>query len=252
MRIRLFLIASLNIGAASVAIAGTLPSRLELEYSLLRGSMEIGEVSRQLERRPDGSYVHSMWTRSTGLARILTKTEWREEGEFIVRGSEVLPRRFSETRSGDKRAYEHRVTFDQAKSQLAFDKNPPQPLPRDLQDQSSIIYALMLHPLLQPGERLLPQTDGKEIEIYRFSYQGMEPLPTPFGMRETIVIRRVSQKRLEREQQCRIQNLKEPDCTQPDDFTFWLLPEKRYVPVKLERRRKDETTTMILREVRGL
>lgn len=253
MRIRLFfLIASLSIGAASVAIADTLPGHLELEYSLSRGNMEIGEVSRRLERHPDGSYLHSMWTRSTGFARLLTKTEWHEEGEFIVRGTEVLPQRFSETRSGDKRAYEHRVMFNQTKSQLVFDKNPPQPLPRGLQDQGSVIYALMLNPLRQPGERLLPQTDGKEIETYRFSYQGKESLSTPFGMRETIVIRRVSQKRLERERQCRTQSLKEPDCTQPDDFTLWLLPEKRYVPIKLERRRKDETTTMILREARGL
>lgn len=237
---------------APIAQGGSLPERLELEYDLQRNGTSIGEVSRRLERRPDGSYVHSMWTRSTGFARLLTKTEWREEGEFTVRGAEVLPRHFSETRSGDKRAYEHRVTFDQAKSQLAFGKGQPQSSPRGIQDQGSVIYALMLDPLLQPGERLLPQTDGKEIETYRFSYQGKESLSTPFGMRETIVIRRVSQKRLERERQCRTQSLKEPDCTQPDDFTFWLLPEKRYIPVKLERRRKGETTTMVLREARGL
>lgn len=233
-------------------MADVLPNRLELEYSLSRGNMEIGEVSRRLERRPDGSYAHSMWTRSSGFARLLTKTEWREEGEFTVQGAEVLPQRFSETRSGDKRAYEHRATFDRTKSQLAFDKNPPQPLPHGLQDQGSAVYALMLNPLLQPGDRVLPQTDGKEIETYRFSYQGKVSLSTPFGNRETIVIRRVSQKRFEREQQCRAQNLKEPDCAEPDDFTLWLLPEKRYIPVKLERRRKDETTTMILREARGL
>lgn len=252
MRFRILLVASLSIGAASVAIADVLPNHLELEYSLSRGSLEVGEVSRRLERRPDGSYVHSMWTRSTGFARLLTKTEWREEGEFVVRGSEVLPRRFSETRSGDKRAYEHRVTLDQTKSRLVFDNGPQQPLPRGLQDQGSAIYALMLNPLLQPGDRILPQTDGKEIETYRFSYQGKESLLTPFGNRETIVIRRVSQKRIEREQQCHAQNLKETDCTEPDDFTFWLLPEKHNIPVKLERRRKDETTTMTLREARGL
>lgn len=252
MRLRLFPFVSLGLGVVSIATADILPDRLELEYILSRGNMEIGEVSRRLEHRPDGRYMHSMWTRSTGFARLLTKTEWREEGEFIVRGAEVLPQRFSETRSGDKRAYEHRVTFDQARSQLAFDKNPSQPLPHGLQDQGSAVYALMLDPLTPSGERSLPQTDGKEIETYRFSYQGKESLTTPYGRRETIVIRRVSQKRLEREQECRAQSLKEPDCTQPDDFTFWLLPEKRYVPVKLERRRKDETTTMILREARGL
>jgi len=72
---------------------------------------------------------------------------------------------------------------------------------------------------------------------------------TPFGTRETIVIRRVSLKRSEHEQRCRTQSMPDPDCEQPDDFIYWLLPEKNYVPVKLERRRKDETTTMVLRKL---
>ena len=91
------------------------PPHLELEYDLVRNGIGIGEVNRTLQRRADSSYVHTMWTRPTGLARLLTQIEWREEGEIIVQGTDVLPQRFSETRAGDKRAYEHRVTFDRAK-----------------------------------------------------------------------------------------------------------------------------------------
>ncbi|MEK7696685.1 MAG: DUF3108 domain-containing protein, partial [Pseudomonadota bacterium] len=185
----------------------------------------------------------------TGLARLLTQIEWREEGEFIVQGTDVLPQRFSETRAGDKRAYEHRVTFDRAKSLLLFGNAPSQPLPRDTQDQSSAIYALMLNPLTQVGERILPLTDGKDVEMYYFIYQGKESLSTPFGTHATVVIRRVSQKQFEREQRCRTQTKPDADCKEPDDFTLWLAPAKGYVPVKLERRRKDETTTMMLRKL---
>ncbi len=235
-----------------VALADVLPEKLELEYSLTRSGIGVGEVSRTLQRRADGSHVHTMWTRPTGLARLLAQTEWREEGEFTVQGTDVLPRRFSETRTGDKRAYERRVTFDRTKSLLLFGNAPSQPLPRDIQDQGSVIYALMLNPLVQAGERILPTTDGKDVEMYHFIYQGKESLPTLFGAREVVVVRRISQKQFEREQRCRAQTKPDADCKEPDDFTLWLLPEKCHVPVKLERRRKDETTTMTLREARGL
>lgn len=235
-----------------VALADVLPEKLELEYSLTRSGIGVGEVSRTLQRRADGSYVHTMWTRPTGLARLLTQTEWREESEFTVQGADVLPRRFSETRTGDKRAYEHRVTFDRTKSLLLFNNAPSQPLPRDIQDQGSVIYALMLNPLVHTGDRSLPTTDGKDVEMYHFIYQGKESLPTLFGTQETVIIRRVSQKQFEREHRCRAQTKPDADCKEPDDFTLWLLPEKCYVPVKIERRRKDETTTMTLREAHGL
>src|SRR3989344_3334960 len=155
--------------AAATASDNALPPRLELEYDLVRNGIGIGNVSRTLQRRADGSYLHTMWTRPTGFARLLTQTEWREEGEFIVQGPDVSPRHFSETRTGDKRAYEHRVAFNREKSMLLFGTAASQPLPRDIQDQSSAIYALMLNPIAQAGERILPLTDGKNIETDRRS-----------------------------------------------------------------------------------
>ena len=242
-------LALLLVGSVPPVAAATLPEKLELEYDLVRNGIGIGEVSRTLQHRADGSYLHTMWTRPTGFARLLTQTEWREEGGFIVQGTDVLPQRFSEIRTGDKRTYEHRVTFDRVKSLLLFGNAASQPLPRDVQDQGSAIYALMLNPLTQAGERILPLTDGKDIETYRFIYQGKESLPTPFGAQEAVVIRRVSQKQFEHEQRCRTQTKPDADCKAPDDFTLWLAPAKGYVPVKLERRRKDETTTMMLRKL---
>src|SRR3989344_3469151 len=187
-----------------------------------------------------------MWTRPTGLARLLTQAEWREEGEFIVQGTDVLPQRFSETRAGDKRAYEHRLLFDLEKSRLVFGNAPSQPLPRDAQDQGSAIYALMLNPLTQAGERILPLTDGKDIETYRFIYQGKESLPTPFGTHEAVVIRRVCQKQFEHEQRCRTQTKPDADCKAPDDFTLWLAPAKGLGCVVRLQGGPGEATTNIL------
>ena len=85
------------------------------------------------------------------------------------------------------------------------------------------------------GERILPLTDGKDVEMYYFIYQGKGSLSTPFGTHATVVIRRVSQKQFEHEQRCRTQTKPDADCKEPDDFTLWLASAKGYVPVKLER-----------------
>lgn len=231
--------------------ASTLPERLVLEYTLTHGRMDVGEVTRKLYRQGSGNYVHTMWTRSTGFAKLLTSSEWHEEGEFAVQGQEVRPLRFSEKRSGDKRAYDHSVVFNWQKSKLTFNSRDPHPLPKSLQDQSSVLYALMLNPMNRPSERVIPITNGKDIDAYKFIYVGRETLQAPFGKSETIVIRRVAPGQLEEEQRCRTQS-KKPDECYPDDFTYWLAPEKSFVAVKMQKRRKDEVSTMVLRAIRGL
>lgn len=237
-------------GTATFA-ANTLPERLLLEYTLSHGRMEVGEVTRKLYRQGSGHYVHTMWTRATGFAKLLTSAEWNEEGEFSVQGKDVRPLRFSEKRSGDKRPHDHRVTFNWQKSQLVFNSREPHSLLKNIQDQSSVLYALMLNPMNHPGERLIPVTNGKDVDTYKFIYAGREALQTPFGKSETIIIRRVAPKQLEEEQQCRAQGKKPTECP-PDDFTYWLAPEKGFIAVKMQKRRKDETSTMVLRAVKGL
>lgn len=231
--------------------AGPLPTRLTLEYSLSRNDHEIGAVTRTLERNTDGRYAHTLWMRATGLTGLVYRTEWREDGEFVVKDRDVLPQRFTETRTGDKRAYEHGVTFDRARMLLVFGKQQQKPLPAGAQDQGSLIYALMLKPLTAPGERTVTVTDGKDIDTYMLVYRGRESVSTPLGQFETIVIRRITPKQLEQDARCLREKLPDEAC-RPDDLTFWLAPAKNHAPVKLERRRKDETTTMVLREARGL
>ncbi len=231
--------------------ADPFPARLTLDYSLSRNGHEIGVVTRTLERNTDGRYAHTLWMRATGLTALVYRTEWREHGVFVVKDGDVLPQRFTETRTGDKRAYEHGVTFDRTRMLLVFGQQQQKSLSPGVQDQGSLIYALMLKPLTAPGERMIAVTDGKDVDTYALVYRGRESVSTPLGVFETIVIRRITPKQLEQETRCQREKLPDEAC-RPDDLTFWLAPARNHAPVKLERRRKDETTTMILREARGL
>lgn len=242
------LLCSLGSFAASAA---ELPARLNLEYSFSYEGIELGRASKQLRREADGRYRHSVWVRPTGMARALTSVSWHEEGEFEVRGKEVRPLRFKETRKGDKRAYEHEVVFDYGKGKLKFLGGETVPLVPGTQDQGTIVYEMMLDPLTQPGRRDVTVTNGHEVEPYQLVYVGTETLRTPVGRIDTILIKRLSANQIERERECRAKQRTEDDCPL-DDFLVWIAPSKQYVAVKLQKRKKQQTMTLVLRAIEGL
>lgn len=242
---------SLATCAAEVAGAAELPAQLNLEYSFSYEGIELGRASKQLRREADGRYRHSVWVRPTGMARALTSVSWHEDGEFEVRGKDLRPLRFKETRKGDKRAYEHEAVFDYDKKKLKFLNGDSVPLVPGTQDQGSIVYSMMLDPLTQPGRRNVMVTDGHEVEPYQLVYVGTETLRTPVGRIDTIVIKRLSARQIERERECRTKQRAEEDCP-IDDFLVWIAPSKQYVAVKLQKRKKQHTMTLVLRAIEGL
>ena len=224
-----------------------LPDSLTLEYLLYYEDIEIGLVSKTLKKTDNGLYRHTMWTRPTGLARTLFKVQWREDGEFLLRGTEVQPQWFREIRSGDKRAYERRVDFDWSKNLLAFSDGRREPLPAGAQDQSSILYSLMASPVTPGQDRTVFVTNAKDIKPYKFIVVGRETLGTRLGSIETVVLKRLSTKQMVREELCK----KEPDhdeCT-TDDFMVWLAPSRNNVPVKLRQRKGRQVMSAVLKHI---
>ena len=247
----LFVLLALYTSAGSGTDTPALPAPIELEYSFSYEGIEVGRASKKLQRIGENRYSHSMWMRPIGMARALTSVEWQEEGEFIVRGRDVLPQRYTEIRRGDKRAYERRAQFDWEKMLLSFNGNAGVPFTAGTQDQASIIYSLMINPLTQPGERNLLVTDGKDIDSYKLVYVGQETLKTPFGRIDTVVLKRLSQRQIEREEECRKERKTERDCPF-DDFLVWIAPSKHNIAVKLQKRKKQQTLTLVLRDAQGL
>lgn len=248
MKISAFFLGALLV--TGPAAAAGLPATLELEYLFSYESIEVGRATKQLRRTENGNYVYSLWMRPTGMARAFTSVEFAEEGAFRVDSKSILPQWFVDIRRGDRKAYERKVTFDWAKSALSFSDGRELPLATGTQDQASLVYLFMLNPLTK-GERSILVTDGKDVEPFRFVYAGREILRTPLGTLDTIVIKRLSQKQIEQERRCRAEG-KYPAGCPINDFTIWLAPSKQYVAVKLQKRRKQETLTLVLESVRGL
>lgn len=239
------------LAACPTANSAELPAQLNLEYTFSYEGIELGRASKTLRRSADGRYRHSVWVRPTGMARALTSVTWQEDGEFEIHGKEIRPLRFKETRKGDKRAYEHEAHFDYAKKKLKFINGESVALALGTQDQGSIVYSMMLDPLTAPGRRSVMVTDGHEVEPYRLEYVGTETLRTPLGRLDTIVIKRLSARQVERERECRAQQRGEDDCP-IDDFLVWIAPSKANVAVKLQKRKKQRTMTLVLHAIEGL
>ncbi len=234
-----------------------LPDQLELEFSFNYGELSLGKVTKKLVRGKDGVYYHTSWTRPTGLARALSQVEWLEEGSFNIVDQDIRPQMFSETRRGDKRAYSHQVIFDWLKSRLLFNNGQQSSLPQGTQDQGSFLYLFMLRSFVVSGEQYLNITDGKSLKFYKFIYAGKEMLQTPFGRLETLVLQRLPSQPLLSGTACR--NLDGQDavslrkCIDPnDDFTVWLLPSKDNVPVKIRKRKNNDSFILLLKSVKGL
>lgn len=236
------------------AQATELPTRLHLEYTFSYGNLQVGKVTKTLQRDGD-VYRHTMWTRPTGLARALTSVEWYEEGEFELDGRALRPQTFVEDRKGDKRAYHRAVTFDWDKRVLRFADGRQSPLPADAQDQSSILYWFMLNPLPPTDGIQVPITNGKDVNPYTFVFRGTEKLATPFGALDTIVIERLAPRQVQRERACAglDERPRPADCAQQkadDDFLVWLAPSKGNIPVKLRKRKNNQVLTLVLDSAR--
>jgi hypothetical protein len=248
-----FVVALVALGSLPSNARAALPERLQLEYTFSYGSLEVGKVTKTLQR--DGNlYRHTMWTRPTGFARAITSVEWYEEGQFELNGRDLRPRTFVEDRKGDKRAYHRAVTFDWDNQVLRFGDGRQSPLPADTQDQSSILYRFMLQPLPPPNGQMIPITDGKDVNPYTFVFRGTETLKTPFGTVDTIVIERLSRRQVQRERACAgtVEGPRPADCSQKadDDFLVWLAPSKGNIPVKLRKRKNNQVLTLVLDSAR--
>lgn len=234
------------------AHAASLPDNLTLKYRLYYGSLSIGEVTKTLKRESSGVYSHTMWTRPVGLARAFTHVEWFEAGRFRVRHGEIEPQSFSESRKGDKRAYDRSMTFDWHAHRIERKGATPLPLLPGTQDQSSIFYTFMLRPLTN-GARTVTIANGKDVDPYQFVFRGTARLETPLGQVDTLVIERLSQKQTAEHTACLARTHNPTDCAQTDDsFLIWIAPSKDNIAVKLRQHRRGQTFTLVLESATGL
>lgn len=222
----------------------SLPRQLTLTYTLHYGNVIVGSVVKTLLRGPHGHYFHSTWTRPDGIAKIFTDVNFVEQGQFVLHGTTILPQVFADTKTGDGHDYQRKVQFDYRHHRLIFRSAPPAPLPRGTQDLDSVFYQFMLEPVEPAMNRVVPVTNGKELNFYHFVYRNSESLPTPWGHLATYQVARLSASQWAQVSAC--PNVHDRCGDALRDFDIWVAPSLGGIAVKLEQTDKGHTLTLTL------
>lgn len=219
---------------AQAAESPALPASLELRYTLHYNSTVVGRVVKALTREADGSYRHRSHSTPLGMAKIFTRVEWFEEGQFELLQGKVRPLSFLEYRVGADKPHRHSARFDWKAQKIFYENWPTTPLPAGAQDQGSVLFALMLNPPAPGTEQSLHVSSGKKLRLYRYAHTGTETLQTSLGSIKTIVIER------------------RPVDKGDEGFRIWLAVERSNLPVRISTKKRGQETILELESAKGL
>lgn len=211
----------------------TYTARYDVEYK----GRDVGESLQTLERNGDDGYRFRSVTEAQGIARLLRRQPIVEESVFEMRDGRPRPLEFrldDGTRKGEDNVT---IDFDWANGAahvVTEDGSMDLPLEPGVHDRATLQLALMLELDARSAPASHALIDDASVKTYSYELAGEETLVTPAGSHDTIkVVQR-------REGSSR-------------HTIIWLAPELRYLPVRIEQRRDDESlTTLLLESVQGL
>lgn len=214
---RLFYLLFLCAGLAQAA-EPKLPE-LQLRYDANWNGLALGEIVVTLKAAgaPD-CYRYESQSQPTGLVRMFYGKP-HEVSEFCVKGGKVVPQQFSFVNTKDKDD-NFSLKFDHAAGKVQGGLPPStRELPPNAQDRFGLQQAVRLWVIERdgkPGDATVEfaMVDDDRIKAYRFAITAREPVETPAGKFDTVLVQRVD----------------DPNKTSK----FWLAPSRDYMPVKVE------------------
>jgi len=198
--------------------------KLKLQSSSY-GNATLGKITNTFSKSENSFTVKSV-TKAQGIAAIIIGSNEQQSCDFIMQDGYAVTQRYV---GGNLKKDKYAVDFNWQEKIITFENGETIEMPNGyIVDFCSMPYALAL----QKGQGLEDKTmyvvDGKKKRIRGYTLTSSEPesIETPLGTKETVKVV------FQREQR--------PDRT----LTLWLSPSDRYVPLKIEEKRKSRTTTM--------
>jgi len=215
-------VVALLAGSGAPLSAAGLPERLNLVYSLSRGTLEIARIEETYQR--SGTHYRLLSeARPVGVAALLARGQgWRRESRGTVSEAGLRPDLFTDQRGNNPAL---RAVFDWQANQVRFERpggnavpdqpaSEPESISGHATDRLSFPYALAQRAALPPGEWDVAMTDGRRLSRYRFAVAGRETVQTPAGTFDALRVSRVHEK--------------------DDNATdVWLAVERGMIPVRI-------------------
>ncbi len=202
-------------------------------YTVSRNNTDIGIRTHTLSLEND-HYIYRANMHATGFASLFKSGEITEVSHWALYNDTVVPLSY-EYRDTDKEKRHAQLEFDWETNSVTnkvSNKSWKMTIPNGTQDKFSYMLALMQD--LQHGKKNTEYkiADGGRLKTYQFKILKNETITTPIGKFNTIKLQRVRAGKKNR-------------------ITYlWVLPEKNYLPIKIERHKGDNLFTMIISELR--
>lgn len=231
-----FLVAALLylVGVTGTAAA---PQNFTAQYTVNKGGIPIGEMTRTLKPQTGGRYDYESVTTASGLLSLLVKDKIIEHSLWDYHDGAIRALEYRYEKNGGKTPKKVQLLFDWDQRLVKNALNGEtraMPVAKGLTD--ILLYQLVLMMDLKDGKKPLeyPIADKHKFKTYRFDIIGEETLDTPLGKLKTLKVQRVPG---------------------PDKKTtlIWCAPGLDYLPVRIEQDEQDDGEfSMVLTAVTGL
>lgn len=220
--------------------AFTAPGDFTAVYDLKRAGLKIGQADLRYRRPGDDRYTYSLYTRATGLARLVFSSQVRERSVGHITAAGFQPDTYRYVRSGgdDDRQAELRFDWDDLEVVNDIAEYPwRMAITRDTIDR--VISPLQLmHDLYERSpetERLIYRiADGGRLKTYLLTIEGSEIIETPIGGFQVLRIRR-------------------RDTDSDRETILWCAPALQYLAVRVEQWEDGRrSATLEIAELDGL
>lgn len=203
------------------AAAAQPPQKVQVDFSVTSGSMQLGEGHDFLEH--DGKkYSVTSETKTVGVAAFFYKLNIRRESRGSLTASGLRPLQFEENNSRKPR---RAADFDWDAGTVRLtdgDKIETVPLSANTFDPASLPYAFAFAQSNQESMKVFV-ADGRRLADYEYRIIGKEKLKTPLGEMETL----------------HFQKVREADDKR--GLEFWLSVDRHFLPVKIRYVEKNGT-----------
>lgn len=181
--------------ASTIALAGKLPERIDIEY-VLNGSIGQGKAHETLLLRQESGishYVLNSEITASGFLKLIKRGSIQRHSEgTIIPHKGMKPLRFTDQRGGKP---PREVEFDWSGKRIIYRRKGQEiteNLPNGTLDELSLVYHFMFTPL--PGKELvMHETDYRSLQTTRYTVT-REALETPIGKLATIVLTKQQEK----------------------------------------------------------
>jgi Protein of unknown function (DUF3108) len=191
------------------------PSRLEVSYDVLKGSIRAATITETYTRTQDHYRIESV-SKAVGLLALFKPETIRIISKGTVTAKGLRPLTFTSTRELDAERNAG-ADFDWEAGRITLnDRNGKRtlPLPAGTQDRLSAMYQFMFAPLKNAGSYDFNMTNGSKVDIYNYRVTPGQSVTVPLGTFKALYVASVP----------------EPDSSRTE---IWLATEHDNFPYKM-------------------